>query len=101
MKKHLEQEVINFNPKLHQYQFQLLLHPPHHPNNPILHLHPPPPPTHSQHSPNILFTIYQPYSHKKRFKLQTLHYLPPHQAPIKTLTFLIKPHNPYPYLKPQ
>ncbi|WP_398574736.1 PCRF domain-containing protein, partial [Staphylococcus epidermidis] len=67
----------------------------------MLHLHPRPPPTESQHWPTILLTIYQPYSQQNPFKLQTLHYLPPHQPPLKTLTLLIKPHNPYPYLKPQ
>ncbi|WP_144520624.1 PCRF domain-containing protein, partial [Bacillus thuringiensis] len=37
---------------------------------------------------------------KPAFKLQTVHYLPRHQAGIKTLTLLIKPHNTYTYLKP-
>ncbi|WP_392397568.1 PCRF domain-containing protein, partial [Priestia megaterium] len=45
--------------------------------------------------------MYTPSAQKKPFKLETLHYLPPHQPPIKTLTLLIKPHNPYGYLKPQ
>ncbi|WP_398572914.1 PCRF domain-containing protein, partial [Staphylococcus epidermidis] len=58
-------------------------------------------PTESQHCVTMLLSIYQPYSQQNPFKVQTLHYLPPHQPPLKTLTLLIKPHNPYGYLKPQ
>ncbi|MBQ5153172.1 peptide chain release factor 2 [Macrococcus caseolyticus] len=68
-------------------------------NNAILELHPGAGGTESQDWGEMLLRMYQRFTDKKGFKVETVDYLPGDEAGIKSVTLLIKGHNAYGYLK--
>ncbi|RIP35910.1 peptide chain release factor 2 [Staphylococcus gallinarum] len=99
MKADLEEAVQQFKADLDQFELQLLLDGPYDANNAIVELHPGAGGTESQDWTNMLLRMYQRYCEQQGFKVEIMDYLPGDEAGVKSVTFAVKGHNAYGYLK--
>ena len=99
MKADLETSVQQFKDNLDQFELQLLLDGPYDANNAIVELHPGAGGTESQDWTNMLLRMYQRYCEQQGFKVEIMDYLPGDEAGVKSVTFAVKGHNAYGYLK--
>jgi peptide chain release factor 2 len=92
-------EIGELQGKFEQFELEMLLNDPLDKNNAILELHPGAGGTESQDWASMLLRMYQRWSEKRGFSVDTLDYLPGDEAGVKSVTLLIKGHNAYGYLK--
>lgn len=97
--KEMEEETVDLQHKMNDFELQMLLSEPYDANNAILELHPGAGGTESQDWASILLRMYQRYADNKHYTIETLNYLPGDEAGVKSVTLLIKGHNAYGHLK--
>ncbi|MCH4984874.1 peptide chain release factor 2 [Macrococcus sp. PK] len=95
----LIQQLQSLTEDTNEFELKMLLNGEFDANNAILELHPGAGGTESQDWGEMLLRMYQRFSDKRGFKVETLDYLPGDEAGIKSVTILIKGHNAYGYLK--
>lgn len=95
----LIQQLQSLTEDTNEFELKMLLNGEFDANNAILELHPGAGGTESQDWGEMLLRMYQRFSEKCGFKVETLDYLPGDEAGIKSVTILIKGHNAYGYLK--
>lgn len=95
----LIQQLQSLTDDTNDFELKMLLNGEFDANNAILELHPGAGGTESQDWGEMLLRMYQRFSDKRGFKVETLDYLPGDEAGIKSVTILIKGHNAYGYLK--
>ncbi|WP_243719953.1 peptide chain release factor 2 [Macrococcus lamae] len=99
MEQEISEQLIALKESVDQFELKLLLNGEHDANNAILELHPGAGGTESQDWGAMLLRMYQRFSEKQGFKVETVDYLLGDEAGIKSVTLLIKGHNAYGYLK--
>ncbi|KAA1042455.1 peptide chain release factor 2 [Macrococcus equipercicus] len=99
MEQDISENLLALKEAVDQFELKLLLNGEHDANNAILELHPGAGGTESQDWGAMLLRMYQRFSEKQGFKVETVDYLPGDEAGIKSVTLLIKGHNAYGYLK--
>jgi len=97
--KELTTGISKLVKKLNGYELDLLLSEPHDQNNAILELHPGAGGTESQDWASLLLRMYTRWAESKKFKVETMDYLPGDEAGVKSVTLFIQGHNAYGYLK--
>ena len=88
-----------FEPKLDEFELELLLEGVYDKNNAIFELHPGAGGTESQDWASMLLRMYVRFAESRGWKVETLDYLQGEEAGLKSVTLLIKGHNAYGYLK--
>ncbi len=99
LRAELESEVSELAEALKQFELYMLLSEPYDKNNAILELHPGAGGTESQDWASMLLRMYTRWAESKKFKVETMDYLPGDEAGVKSVTLMIKGHNAYGYLK--
>ncbi|TDL98924.1 peptide chain release factor 2 [Macrococcus brunensis] len=99
MEAEIAENLRSLSEDVDQFELKMLLDGEYDANNAILELHPGAGGTESQDWGAMLLRMYQRFSDKQGFKVETIDYQPGDEAGIKSVTLLIKGHNAYGYLK--
>ncbi|TDM01470.1 peptide chain release factor 2 [Macrococcus hajekii] len=99
MESEIADQLSALSQAVDDYELKMLLDGEYDANNAILELHPGAGGTESQDWGEMLLRMYQRFSEKQGFKVETIDYQPGDEAGIKSVTLLIKGHNAYGYLK--
>lgn len=95
----LESGIKGLIERFNDFELQLLLSGPYDQNNAILELHPGAGGTESQDWASMLLRMYTRWAEARKFKVETMNYLPGDEAGVKSVTLLIQGHNAFGYLK--
>ncbi|QQK77893.1 peptide chain release factor 2 [Salicibibacter cibarius] len=95
----LEQGIRSLSEQINQFELKMLLSDPHDEKDAILEIHPGAGGTESQDWAQMLLRMYTRWAEKRKFKVETLDYLPGDEAGLKSVTLLIKGQDAYGHLK--
>ncbi|QQK81565.1 peptide chain release factor 2 [Salicibibacter cibi] len=95
----LEQGIRSLSEGINQFELKMLLSDPHDAKDAILEIHPGAGGTESQDWAQMLLRMYTRWAEKRKFKVETLDYLPGDEAGLKSVTLLIKGQDAFGHLK--